>query len=64
MLATKKAENLEAGDLFVSLFAMPEYPPAQPISGVIRYPDTVIIQFIDGRTAEVTNGTLVIIEDK
>ena len=62
-MKTKKAENLKAGDMFVSLFAMPEYPPAQPIAGVIRSPGSVEVHFIDGSTEEVMNEMIVILEE-
>ena len=63
-MRTKKAENLQAGDMFVSLFAMPEYPPAQPIAGVIHSSGSVEIHLIDGMIYhEVMNEMIVIIEE-
>ena len=61
-MRTVKAENLQAGDMFVSLFVMPEYPPGKPIFDVIYLPDFIVLMFEDGKTEEVMNEMLIIIE--
>lgn len=63
-MKTIKAEKLKAGDMFISFFAMPEYPPARLIFDVIYLPGSIVLMFEDGGTEEVMNDMIVYLEAK